>query len=278
MLPIAAARARQPLSLRPLLLARAAQPRLLARVAPLHITARLADARLRLPMRPLPPLSRPLPACFQVSDSHQPVSQTVVQAADTLARAPSLTGAASRTPAAPACQSTAAESEPVKHVRTGAAPNEVTEHELEVPTESAPVEGPMENPDFHKGTVWFENIFPFKLGVIDPRTYFINQYASKFVEEERWRSLVPEHFPEGAEFQFRSAEPNIKEGGLYLKFRYRGGTVEEAVEAIQAHVRDTGVRSSFNLRKIKAFEVKVIRVPWRAVACHGAACLEEPAG
>ncbi|KAJ8325077.1 mitochondrial escape protein 2 [Batrachochytrium dendrobatidis] len=165
----------------------------------------------------------------------------------------------------------------VKHSHTGAAIDDPTEHDQDfiaaIPT------GPMENPNYHKGTVWFDNIFPFHLGLLDPRTYWVKYYSKRFILHQRWSRLIPPWFPSGAEFQFREAEPNLKEGGLYLKFKYKGGTIEEAIEAIQAHVHSTGIRSIFNFGRINAFEVKgrpwvedmVFRIPSRRlhVEFHG---------
>ena len=116
--------------------------------------------------------------------------------------------------------------------------------------------GPPENPEYHKGTLWFDNVFPFRLGRFDPRGFWIRKYAKRFVEDESWQRLVPSRFPEGSEFRFMSAEPNLKEGGLYLNFKYKGGTIEEAVETIQSHVAASGIRSVFNLSRINAFQVK----------------------
>jgi RNA12 protein/RNA recognition motif. (a.k.a. RRM, RBD, or RNP domain) len=55
---------------------------------------------------------------------------------------------------------------------------------------------------------------------------------------------------------FVSAEPNLKEGGLFLEFKYKGGTIDEAVEAIKQHVNNEGIRSSFNFARVNAFQVK----------------------
>ncbi|KAH9262774.1 hypothetical protein BASA83_013745 [Batrachochytrium salamandrivorans] len=151
----------------------------------------------------------------------------------------------------------------VKHTHTGAAIDDPTEHDQEAASgtlsTSRQPSGPMENPEFHRGTVW--------------------RYANKFLLNASWKRLIPDTFPTGAEFQFREAEPNVKEGGLYLKFKYKGGTIDEAIEAIQTHVRSTGVRSIFNFGLINAFEVKgrpwvedmVFRIPSRRlhVEFHG---------
>ncbi|KAJ1340912.1 hypothetical protein BSLG_004385 [Batrachochytrium salamandrivorans] len=171
----------------------------------------------------------------------------------------------------------------VKHTHTGAAIDDPTEHDQEAASgtlsTSRQPSGPMENPEFHRGTVWFDNIFPFHLGLFDPRSYWVRRYANKFLLNASWKRLIPDTFPTGAEFQFREAEPNVKEGGLYLKFKYKGGTIDEAIEAIQTHVRSTGVRSIFNFGLINAFEVKgrpwvedmVFRIPSRRlhVEFHG---------
>ncbi|KAI8913345.1 RNA12 protein-domain-containing protein [Gorgonomyces haynaldii] len=122
--------------------------------------------------------------------------------------------------------------------------------------QASQIVGPAEDPGWHKGTLWFENIFPFKWPIFDPRTLWIQQYARTYVQENKWEPLVPKHFPEGASFLFSNAEPNLKEGGLFMEFKYKGGTIEEAVESFQKHIRDSGMRSIFNLQKVNVFQVK----------------------
>ncbi|KAJ3325473.1 mitochondrial escape protein 2 [Boothiomyces sp. JEL0866] len=117
----------------------------------------------------------------------------------------------------------------------------------------------MEDPGIHRGVVWFDNVFPFKLAIFDPRSYFIKSYAEELISG-KYQSLLPLKFPEGAEFKATKVEPNLKEGGLYLEFKYKGGTIEEAVDAIQKHVKENNVRSSFNFSRVNAFEVK--GTPW----------------
>eukprot|EP00842_Homolaphlyctis_polyrhiza_P004874 jgi/Hompol1/5388/HPOL_004377-RA len=171
--------------------------------------------------------------------------------------------------ATPSSGSAASASLSVKSVVTGASPkNPLADPSLLSESQAS---GPIENPDFLKATVWFDNIFPFTYGPYDPRRIFVQRYADRFIRDESWRRLLPSSFPPGAEFQFRSAEPNLKEGGLYLKYRYKGGTIDEAVEAIQNHIEAEGIRSIFNLKRVNAFDVKgrpwiedmVSRVPSR---------------
>ena len=136
-------------------------------------------------------------------------------------------------------------------------PTATTTPEPEVPPEPViPAAGPSENPDFHKGVIWFENTFPFKWPLFDPRSLWIKSYASRFVTENKFTTFLPSKWPEGAEFQFVDASPNLKEGGLYLEFKYKGGTVDEAVEAIQNHLKKHRVISYFNLARIYSFQVK----------------------
>ncbi|KAJ3271571.1 mitochondrial escape protein 2 [Terramyces sp. JEL0728] len=97
------------------------------------------------------------------------------------------------------------------------------------------------------------------MAIIDPRSYFIKSYAEDMING-KFQSLLPRRFPEGAELITTKVEPNLKEGGLYLEFKYKGGTIEEAVSAIQKHVKENNIRSSFNYGKINAFEVK--GTPW----------------
>ena len=84
----------------------------------------------------------------------------------------------------------------------------------------------------------------------------MNRYADGFVDKESYKRLLPGKFPDGGEFKVKSVDPNLKEGGLYLEFKYKGGSTEEALQAIKSHLREENVRSFFNLQKINAFEVK----------------------
>ncbi|KAI8901312.1 RNA12 protein-domain-containing protein [Globomyces pollinis-pini] len=123
---------------------------------------------------------------------------------------------------------------------------------LEVPS------GPSEDPDYHKGVIWFDNIFPFKLPLFDPRTFYFERHAASYVNEKKYEALLPAKFPEGAVFKAINADPNLKEGGLYLEFKYKGGTVEEAVEAIQNHLENT--KPVLDFLKVNAYQVK--GTPW----------------
>jgi hypothetical protein len=122
-----------------------------------------------------------------------------------------------------------------------------TEHEI--------INGPQEDPGWHRGTIWYENIFPFKIPIFDPRQYFINEYSKKY-PLQKWQRLIPAKFPQGAEFKFVSAESNLKEGGLFLEFKYKGGTVNEALEAIQQNLIKNDTRSMFNGQRVNAYLVK----------------------
>lgn len=118
---------------------------------------------------------------------------------------------------------------------------------------------PMEDPEYQKGIVWFDNIFPYKYPLVDPRKYFIDSYSKSFMENEKFQELLPA-FPEGCDLKIVRAEENLKEGGLYLEFKYKGGTAQEAVEHIQKHVASKNTKQWFKIGSVSAFEVK--GVPW----------------
>ena len=86
------------------------------------------------------------------------------------------------------------------------------------------IQGPSEDPTWHKSTIWFENVYPLK-GGIDPRAFYIERYAAKFVQDESYKRFIPTSFPDGGELKVREVESNLKEGGLYLEFKYKGGSV-----------------------------------------------------
>ena len=130
---------------------------------------------------------------------------------------------------------------------------------------------PQEDPTYHKAIVWFENVFPFRIPLIDPRTPLIKRYAAAFVENKSYTRFIPEKFPSGSDFKITAVDHNLKEGGMYVEFKYKGGTIEEAIDTIRHHLVENNVRSYFNLQKINAFQVKgrpwvedlVSRVPSR---------------
>jgi hypothetical protein len=95
---------------------------------------------------------------------------------------------------------------------------------LEPEEKQVQIQGPSEDPTWHKSTIWFENVYPLK-GGIDPRKYMMERYAAKFVENEFYKRFFPPSFPDGGELKVRNVESNLKEGGLYLEFKYRGGSV-----------------------------------------------------
>ncbi|RKO95450.1 hypothetical protein CAUPRSCDRAFT_12853 [Caulochytrium protostelioides] len=49
---------------------------------------------------------------------------------------------------------------------------------------------------------------------------------------------------------------NLKEGGVFLHFTYHGDSAKEAARIIEQHVEDQKLRSYYNLRPIRAFQVK----------------------
>jgi hypothetical protein len=48
----------------------------------------------------------------------------------------------------------------------------------------------------------------------------------------------------------------LKEGGIYLEFKYKGGTTEEALWSIKNHLKQNSIRSDFNFGPINAHLVK----------------------
>ena len=115
--------------------------------------------------------------------------------------------------------------------------------------------GPAEDPGWHKTTLWFDNLVPIKLR-IDPRSYFIKRYSTKFIDGQEWMTLVPAKLPDGSELFFLNAEANFKEGGMFMEFKYKGGTTDELFQCIQHHLAQKSLRSPFNWGKINVYQVK----------------------
>ncbi|TPX31816.1 hypothetical protein SeMB42_g07699 [Synchytrium endobioticum] len=106
------------------------------------------------------------------------------------------------------------------------------------------------------GMVWFDGIFPLKITKWDLRYYFIVKYCHwvpSTIDTEHLK-LLPPKFP--APFKVEKVDPNIKDGGMMLYFEYHGKCIREAVEVIQAHLKQAKVAGPFSLRRVRAFEVK----------------------
>ncbi|KAI9204123.1 RNA12 protein-domain-containing protein [Polychytrium aggregatum] len=107
------------------------------------------------------------------------------------------------------------------------------------------------------GRVWFENVFPIKVSIWDPRYFFVQQYANDLRLRAKAQLLPPlDQFPH--EFIYKKTIPNVKEGGLYLLFDYKGqgAKVEDAYEVIKAHASKVGYRTWYNWTPVKSFRVK----------------------
>jgi hypothetical protein len=106
-----------------------------------------------------------------------------------------------------------------------------------VPLDQAVPLGPSEDPEFKKAVIWFENVFPFKIPLFDPRIVYINSLRKQYEFERRYEQLLPKSWPEGSEFKAIKAEPNLKEGGLYLEFKYKGGSTSEALDHVKTYLK-----------------------------------------
>jgi hypothetical protein len=114
--------------------------------------------------------------------------------------------------------------------------------------------GPSEDPQSLKGVAWFDSLFPYQKPIFDPRNYYINRHVEALKRD--FSEYIPAQFPSGAEFKITSVVENLKEGGCYVSFRYRDGTVEEAIETIQQHLKANNKRGLFKLEKVNVYQVK----------------------
>ncbi|KND00856.1 uncharacterized protein SPPG_03960 [Spizellomyces punctatus DAOM BR117] len=132
----------------------------------------------------------------------------------------------------------------------------------ELPAATPPIEPTTSFPDASrpapiKRTIWFDNIFPIRYWKYDPRWIWVRKYAYDAAKAANAR-LIPTTFPH--EFRYLGATPNWKEGGLFVHFSYEGGSVDEVVESIKAHIEKRGLRSWMNLQMVRVFPVK--GSPW----------------
>lgn len=155
-----------------------------------------------------------------------------------------------------------------------------TVESLETESTNDVPEGPTDDPNYTKGVIWFENVFPFKTSYINIFDLTTKRSSSAYEEDlmlkdgplAKGLKLIPREWPKAeAKFKVVRVEANLKEGGLYLEYKYKGGTSEEALETLQNYLKDTNATSLFNLKPINAFQVKgrpwiedlVSRVPSR---------------
>ena len=110
------------------------------------------------------------------------------------------------------------------------------------------------------GVLWLENIFPFKHPLLDPRARWIERYSGKYMQNHRYDQFIPTKFPNGAEFAITSAQHNLKEGGIYVRFSYKNGSIAEAVQCIQDHIEKVNEPLFFEFLKVRAYQVK--GTPW----------------
>jgi hypothetical protein len=64
--------------------------------------------------------------------------------------------------------------------------------------------GVEEDPGWHKGTIWFDNIFPFAIP-FDPRSP--ETKAATYIAAKKYIKLIPQKFPIGR--YFRLIEANL---------------------------------------------------------------------
>ena len=106
------------------------------------------------------------------------------------------------------------------------------------------------------GILWLENIFPYRHPLVDPRAGWIERYSGKYMLNQRYEQYIPPEFKESNDFKIKSAQQNLKEGGIYLRFEYKTGNIKEAVEKIQKHVKEVNNPLFFDFLKVKAYQVK----------------------
>ena len=86
--------------------------------------------------------------------------------------------------------------------------------------------------------LYIDNVFPIKYGRFDIRWVFAKRYSRML--EDKSEHLLPREFPN--ELSIVSFDPMVKEGGVFLFFKYHG-KVDEALDLIRTHME--GVDRSF---------------------------------
>ncbi|KAI0721515.1 exonuclease [Cerioporus squamosus] len=110
--------------------------------------------------------------------------------------------------------------------------------------------------------LWVDSVFPVRLGRLDLRSYI--GYAREDTLLQRLRTLLSKVNTHG--FELVSLEPHIKDGGVFVKFRYNasdsGNALETILENVRNHVHSHGgVPSWWGLPSGEVWLVK--GSPWR---------------
>ncbi|RDX48409.1 exonuclease [Lentinus brumalis] len=88
--------------------------------------------------------------------------------------------------------------------------------------------------------LWVDSVFPVKLGRLDVRTYI--GIAREDTLLQRLRTLLSNVNTHG--FELVSLEPHIKDGGVFVKFRYNasdtGNALETILENLRKHIHSHG--------------------------------------
>ncbi|EJF62443.1 exonuclease [Dichomitus squalens LYAD-421 SS1] len=117
-------------------------------------------------------------------------------------------------------------------------------------------------PETKEGWLWVDSVFPISLGRLDLRRYV--GYAREDTLLERLRALLVKVNTHGLEIV--SLESHIKDGGVFVKFRYSAADPESAQQAILDDLRKYvhshgGVPSWFGLPQGELWLVR--GTPWR---------------
>ncbi|RPD65868.1 exonuclease [Lentinus tigrinus ALCF2SS1-7] len=118
------------------------------------------------------------------------------------------------------------------------------------------------SPQTQESWLWVDSVFPVSLGRLDVRSYI--GYAREDTLLERLRTLLSTVNTHG--FKLVSLEPHMKDGGVFVKFRYSASDTESALDSIvedirkQVHSRG-GVPSWCGLPSGEVWLVK--GSPWR---------------
>ncbi|EIW60623.1 uncharacterized protein TRAVEDRAFT_57812 [Trametes versicolor FP-101664 SS1] len=135
-------------------------------------------------------------------------------------------------------------------------------HFAESATAEAVSEGNEDATQASEGWLWVDSVFPVRIGRLDLRPYI--GYAREETLLERLRGLlspVKTH-----DFQVVSLEPHGKDGGVFVKFKYKASDSENALQTILQNIRENvhshgGVPSWCGL---PAGEVWLVKgTPWR---------------
>ncbi|RHZ68652.1 hypothetical protein Glove_294g52 [Diversispora epigaea] len=130
-----------------------------------------------------------------------------------------------------------------------------------IPTNSTE-KTPQIPPQIHYGKLFFDNIYPLKIGSFDFRHYFVRSNIPRLERKVKSGKWIPLESIMPYNFKVEGVIPRKKEGGMLLEFSYqvdpsqKTKALDEISKLVNDHLVEHNVVPWFNPRPQKAYIVK----------------------